>query len=228
MPVHAFPSPLPQDPERGPPLAGASLDSATLAFYEAHAADYAERISRSAPDGDLKTFMEALPATRDPVHDWGCGPGNTAALLAEAGIACEASDASPAMAGLAAELGVAARVQPFEALDSAPRLRGVWANFSLIHAPRAMFAPLVARAAAALVPGGVLHLGQDISIGHPCGETGREVRYFGVRYTLIPPDDIMAAVRGAGLLPVSARSGSSRCLHGTPLEFHILLARKPL
>ncbi len=228
MPVHAFPSPHPSNPERGTPLSGQSLDPATLAYYEAHAADYAERISRSAPDGDLKTFMEALPATREPVLDWGCGPGNTAALLAAAGISCEATDASPAMAALAAELGVAVRVDPFEALDSAPRFRGIWANFSLIHAPLAMFAPLVARAAETLVPGGVLHLGQDIAIGHPRSETGREVRYLGLRCALVPPEEIMEAVRAAGLLPVSARSGSGHSLHGTPLDFHILLARKPL
>lgn len=222
--MSASAAPSPPDTGRAVAPDACSLDAGTLAFYEANAAEYADRISRSEPDGDLKTFIRALPPRALPVLDWGCGPGNSAALLEEAGISCVATDASPAMAGIAAGMGVAVRIEPFEALEPLPRFRGIWANFSLMHAPRSMFAALVGRAAAALVPGGVLHLGQDTAA---CGAAAELPEESGLRMTFCRPEEMMEAVTEAGLVPVSARSGTHRGLGGTSLDFHILLARKP-
>lgn len=227
MSAHATPF-TPGGPVPWTGLSGTStVDPETFAHYEANARRYAERVSRSVPDGDLKTFIEALPAAHDPILDWGCGPGNTAALLEARGMSCVATDASPAMAEIGADRGVAIRVEPFEALAPLPRFRGIWSNFALMHVERPCFAPLVQRAAAALIPEGVLHLGLDFRVGHPGREVARQVRLDGCLMTLFRPEEILSTVRDAGLVPVSARTGRGRMLDGTPTQFHILLARKP-
>lgn len=79
-------------------------------------------------------FLEALPAGR--VLDAGCGAGEDAQALSEAGLSVLAVDGSPRMVQRAQEVAPAATCQrgDFRVLDGVePGLDGIWAMFSLVH-----------------------------------------------------------------------------------------------
>ncbi|CAM4122624.1 class I SAM-dependent methyltransferase [Palleronia rufa] len=205
-----------------------TIDRATLEWYETNADLYADRVSRSSPDEDLMAFIDALPATEDPVLDWGCGPGNTAAILASFSIAVAATDISPAMARLASSLGIDVRIEAFDDLPRIPLYRGIWANFSLIHAPRAALPGLIARAAEALVAGGVLHLGLDISVDGTGPVQNPEFRLASGRLVgLVGRDEADRMVRMAGLSPIRLREGDVTSPDGHSVRFLIHQSRKP-
>ena len=142
-------------------------DTQTLDVYADRAKDYADRF---AADGASETeefiaFTNALPPS-GRVLDWGCGPGHWSAQFQRAGFDADATDASPEMAAVARErFGINVRVEPFDALDSRGQYHGIWAHFSLLHAPRADFASHLGRAMRALKPGGHLLLGLKLGDG---------------------------------------------------------------
>nr|WP_268968558.1 class I SAM-dependent methyltransferase [Palleronia pontilimi] len=164
--------------------------------------------------------MDALPPGDAPVLDWGCGPGNSAAIMVSHEIDVDATDASPEMAAVAAGLGVDVRIEPFDALDPAPRYRGIWANFALLHAPPDVVPDLVALAGRALLPGGVLHLGMKQGSGSARDPIGRYFSYW-------QPDDLDRMTRAAGLTPFRTRLGEGNGLDGRIEPFVIHLSRKP-
>ena len=195
-------------------------DPATLAAYEARAADYAARFSRDAPDADLRAFMDALPPG-GRVLDLGCGPGGSAAIMRDAGLAVEAWDAAPAMVALArGRHGIEARLARFGDLDARASYDGVWANFSLLHAPRAALPGHLAAIARALVPGGRLHLGMKTGHGEGRDALGRLYVYHGV-------EALRALLSDAGLTPSAHREGVAEGLAGTPEPFVIWTAERP-
>ncbi len=200
-----------------------SADPETLDVYARLAEAYAERITRMEPDGDLRAFIASV-RFGGLVLDWGCGPGNSAAMMAAADLRVEATDASPAMAALARDLGVKVTVEPFEALRQRPKFDGVWANFSLLHAPRDQVPGLIGLASGAMMPGGVLHLGMKT----PPEDDAREGRdSLGRYFSYWPEADLADACRAAGLMPESGRHGAGPGLDGRVEPFVILRARKP-
>lgn len=206
----------------GPPESDGSADPETMRVYAEQAATYADRITRMEPDGDLRAFVGAV-RPKGLVLDWGCGPGNSAAMMAAAGLRVEATDASPEMAALARELGVEAKVEPFEALRPRPKFDGIWANFSLLHAPRDRLGPLVALAAEALMPNGVLHLGMK-AVPEDGRTEGRDP--IGRFFSYWTEEELAATCRTAGLAPAPARHGEGPGLDGRVEPFLIVLARK--
>ena len=111
-------------------------DQETLAVYDAKADDYAAL----TPDPDevktLTAFLDCFePGAR--VLDFGCGPGHYAAAMAQSGLNVDAFDASEEMVALAtAQPGVTAWQATFDELSAEAVYDGLWANFSLLHAPR--------------------------------------------------------------------------------------------
>ena len=198
-------------------------DPETMRVYAERAEAYAERITRMEPDADLRAFIAAV-RHQGLVLDWGCGPGNSAAMMAAADLRVEATDASPEMARLGRELGVKVTVEPFEALRPRPKFDGVWANFSLLHAPRDRVPALIALAADALVPGGVLHLGMK-DVPEDGRREGRDP--LGRLFSYWSEEELAAACRAAGLEPAAARHGEGPGLDGRVEPYVIMLARKP-
>ena len=196
-----------------------SVDPQTLACYAQKAQEYADVISRDGPDGDLLAFMAALPDDIAPVLDWGCGPGNSAAIMTSREIDVEATDASPEMAAIADGLGIDVRVEPFEDLASGARYRGIWANFSLLHAPPDAMPGLIERATGTLLPNGILHLGMKRGSGTARDPIGRYFSYW-------EPDDLDRITRDAGLEPIRTRLGEGSGLDGRIEPFVIHLSRK--
>ena len=195
-------------------------DPETLAVYEARAAEYADRFVE-AEDADLRAFVEGV-APGGRVLDLGCGPGRSAALMREAGLAVEAWDAAPGMVRVARERhGVEARVASFEDLDAEAAYDGVWANFSLLHAPRAEMPSHLAAIARALRPGGRLHLGMKTGEGERRDPLGRLYVYWSVAA-------LRTALEGAGLRALGCREGMAEGLAGPSEPFAVWTAERPV
>lgn len=193
-------------------------DRKTLDFYDNAAARYADRFARSRPDRDLAAFMEALPRGAR-VLDLGCGPGNTAAMLRDEGFVVDAVDASAGMARLAKErFGIEVAVKGFSDIDATHLYEGIWANFSLLHAPRAEMPGHLARLRRALKPGGLLHLGLKLGSGE-----GRD--HLGRFYTYYEETELEGLLSRAGLAVVARRTGRMTGMAGTPDPFIIIRAR---
>lgn len=129
-------------------------DPATLAFYDAEATPYAARRAAEgtrALDGFLKRLR---PGAR--ILELGCGGGQDAAVMIDAGFDVTPTDGSP---GLAAEaekrLGRPVRVMRFDELAAVAAYDAVWANACLLHVPENALPEILRRVHAALVPGGL-------------------------------------------------------------------------
>lgn len=193
-------------------------DEETLQVYARRAADYAKMVSRDTPDHDLRSFMEGVPAG-GRVLDLGCGPGNSAAMMQSAGLEAEAWDASPEMIDLARKVpGLSARVARFEDLDAVGAYDGIWANFSLLHAPRADMPENLDRITRALRADGLLHLGLKTGSGEVRDKLGRLYSYFS-------ETEIRDLLTPRGFTIVSARHGAEAGLDGTVAPYMILKAR---
>ena len=194
-------------------------DEATLAVYAQRADDYADRFAKGPPDRHLETFIADLPAG-SRVLDLGCGPGRAAAHMAREGFAVDAWDASNEMALLARDrFGVDVRVATFDDLDATALYDGIWANFSLLHAPRAEMPAHLARIARALKAGGLLHLGLKTGTGERRDSLGRFYAFFG-------EDEIEDLLSGAGFTVLDRTTGAEKGLGGTTDPFIILRARR--
>lgn len=196
-----------------------STDDETLAFYDRAAGDYADTFAGDDPaDPDLRAFLDDLPRGAR-VLDLGCGPGQHAAAMIAAGFDVDAVDASAGMVAEAkARFGVDARQATFAALDATAEYDGVWANFSLLHAPRAEMPAHIARIARALRPGGVLHLGVKEGAGEKRDHLGR-------LYTFHAEDELRGWLTDAGFTVTALRHGKGKGMAGTVDPFIILRAR---
>ena len=196
------------------------MDRRTIEIYDREAGRYADQFERKAPDASLRAFMARLaPGAR--VLDLGCGPGMASAHLAAAGFDPDPVDASAEMVRLARERhGLPARQATFDDPIAEGAYGGVWANFSLLHAPRADLPGLIGRLASALAPGGVLHLGLKTG-------TGEKRDHLGRLYTFVTRDELAGWLAEAGLVLVAERTGEERGLAGTLDPFILVLAEKP-
>lgn len=197
-----------------------TADAETLAAYAARAADYAERFDSDRPDADLQAFIDALP-TGGRVLDLGCGPAAASAHMRAAGLDPDPVDASPEMVALANEAyDISARLGHFEDLDAVAAYDGIWANFSLLHAPREALPSHFAAMSRALKPGGLLHVGTKTGAGEKRDVLGRF-------YTFVTVSELHGLMTAAGLRVIATREGSGVGLAGTNDPYVICRARKP-
>lgn len=186
-------------------------DPETLKVYAARAQDY-EALAPDAPHATLRAFLAALPKGAR-VLDLGCGPGRDAGHMAAAGMIVDACDASPEMVALAAARpGVSAYQASFDDLDARAAYDGLWASFSLLHAPRAAMPLHLAAIARALKPGGLLGLTLKEGTGERRDRLGRF-------YTYYTEDALRALLGPAGLEVAQVTRGESRGLDGTTSQW---------
>lgn len=194
-----------------------SADAETLAVYAARATDYADLVSNAAPDRDLRSFLAAIP-DGGHVLDFGCGPGQAAARMRDLGYRVTAWDASPAMAETAQRLfGLKVEVADFDALTAKAEFDGVWANFSLLHAPKAAMPGHLAAIHRALRPGGRLSLGLKTGTGERRDGLGRFYAYY-------TDPEITGLLRAAGFTVTGRRTGAETGLDGTVAPWIVLTA----
>ena len=182
-------------------------DEKTKTVYDTNAARYAAlEIPQNARD-DLAGFIAALPAGAR-VLDLGCGPGHSARDMAKAGLNVTAYDFSPEMVRLAAaHLGVSARQAGFDDLTDVATYHGIWASFSLLHAPRAAFLGHLAQIHRALVPGGLFFLAMKLGTGEGYDSLDRF-------YTYYTTDGLRAHLATAGFTITATRTGEGTGLAG--------------
>ena len=197
-------------------------DRVTLDVYDLRAGEYAKVTASEGPDETLRVFMAGLPAG-GRVLDLGCGPGASARWMAEAGLQVEAWDASEGMVRLAqAQSGVVARLASFDDLagEANGRFDAVWANFSLLHAPRDAMPGHLAALCRALKPGGLLHVGLKEGEGSRRDTLGRFYTYWTV-------PELTALLEDLGMTVFDLRQGADKGLDGAVAPWFTLTARKP-
>lgn len=183
-------------------------DAETLKVYATKATEYRD-LTQDTPQADplIAAFLAALPAA-SAVLDLGCGPGHFAARFAEAGHTVTATDASPEMVALAdAHPDVTAQIGTFDDISGTAIYDGVWANFSLLHAPRADMPRHLTALQSALKPGGMLHIGLKSGTGDQRDPLGR-------LYTYYTDAELTGLLVDAGFTVVDRATGADKGLDG--------------
>lgn len=195
-----------------------SPDKDTLAYYGRAAGDYAERTAHLDKDPALQTFMAALP-NGARVLDLGCGPGVMSARMAAKGFSVLATDAVPEMVKMAAaHPGVEARVARFDGIDGDAEFDGVWANFSLLHAPREDLPGHLSDIRRALRPGGLFHIGMKTGEGEKRDDLGR-------LYTFVTEAALCGLLQDAGFEVMDSTRGREAGMSGVPEDWVTVLSR---
>ena len=139
-------------------------------------------------------------------------------MMGEAGLEVDASDASPEMVAIAKERhGVNARLERFDDLAAQDLYDGIWANFSLLHAPRAEMPRHLAAIHNALKTRGLLHLGLKTGDTEERDEAGR----FYVYYSEL---ELLDLLKDAGFKLNTIRQGEMPGLMRGPEPFMIVTA----
>jgi SAM-dependent methyltransferase len=174
----------------------------TLSVYDKTAEEY-ERVISDWHDPGLKEFIAALP-TGSHVLDLGCGPGIASEQMVAAGLKVDACDGSAEMVRLANQrLGVVARQALFDDIAGEAVYDGIWASFSLLHAPKASFPRHLAALHQAARPGARFQLGMKLGQGESLDDLDRFYAY----YTQPELEDLLAQ---AGFSIQSHVTGQSR------------------
>ena len=194
-------------------------DAETLSVYAIRAEDYAARFNDTGPGKHLSAFMADLPA-QARVLDLGCGPGAAAAAMQRAGHDVEAWDASPEMAKIGKRLhGIDITIAAFDALTATETYDGIYANFSLLHAPKADMPRHLSAISRALKPGGLFHIGLKSGTGEKRDSIGRFYAYY-------TEAELTALLQDVGMTIETRASGEEAGLDGTVAPWIILKARK--
>jgi 2-polyprenyl-3-methyl-5-hydroxy-6-metoxy-1,4-benzoquinol methylase len=189
-----------------------STDRETINVYDERAQEYASVTADHIETPQLLEFIAALP-NGARVLDLGCGPGLFAQAMHARGLSVDATDASAEMVALAnAQPDVTARQERFADLNAIAQYDGVWANFSLLHAPRADMPGHLARIHAALRPKGVFHLTVKTGTGEARDRLGRF-------YTYYQPDELQALLNTAGFTVTQITPGRDKGLDGTESDW---------
>lgn len=196
-------------------------DPETLAVYAAKAQEYNDRFSDNArPNPSRDAFIADMPAGAR-VLDLGCGPGASAEVMAAAGLMVEAWDIVPEMVAFAnARPGVSAKVASFDNLTQAAEFHGIWANFSLLHAPREALPRYTQAMARALKPSGLCHIGMKTGTDEKRDTIGR-------KYTYVTEAELEGLLEAAGLAVIRRWQGEDKGLDGQMAPWVIMQAEKP-
>lgn len=195
-----------------------SPDKETLAYYGRAAGDYADRTAHLDKCLALDAFIAALPKGAR-VLDLGCGPGVMAGRMAAEGFSVLATDAVPEMVTMAgAHPGVEARVARFDEIEGAGEFDGVWANFSLLHAPRQDLPEHLAAIQRALRPGGLFHIGMKTGEGAKRDDLGR-------LYTFVTEAELRGLLEAAGFEVLAVTRGREAGMTGVPEDWVTILAK---
>ena len=190
-----------------------------MAVYSERAHEYATRFARSGTDVHLDAFVKALPAG-GRVLDLGCGPGQAADEMVRAGFDVDAWDASPDMAEVGQKIyGLTIAVKGFADLDSSGVYDGIYANFSLLHAPKTEMPRHLQRIARALKPGGVFHIGLKTGTGEKRDPIGRFYAYY-------EDEELTELLKTAGLSVYDRQFGIEAGLDGVKAPWIIMKARR--
>ncbi|MCU9838638.1 class I SAM-dependent methyltransferase [Ruegeria sp. WL0004] len=194
-------------------------DPETIRVYQSRASDYADMTDEhNAADPELTAFVANLPQGSH-VLDLGCGPGTSAAALVRAGMRVTAMDASAEMVKLAARHpGVTVRQATFDDVVEIAEFDGIWANFSLLHAPRHAFPGHLSALHRALKPGGLFHIALKLGTGEARDALGRFYSYY-------TEDELETRMQVAGFTIIDRAFGAGPGLSGEVSDWIAVRAR---
>ena len=154
------------------------MDTETIKYYDKSAESYLDKVCNTYPDSDLLSFINSIKSG-GTVLDLGCGPGNSSAMMQSAGLNVHASDCSQKMVDIAKnKFNVDAIKAEFKELSEIDLYDGVWANFSLLHAPRSEMLSNLKKINRSLKKKGYLHIGLKIGNGEKRDTLGRQYTYY--------------------------------------------------
>ena len=191
-------------------------DDKTIAVYDAKAEEYRQMSDNLYERAELEAFAAAVPPD-GRVLDLGCGPGLYAGWLAAKGLTVEAWDASAEMVKMAAsQPGVTARQARFDALEANATYDGIWANFSLLHAPKADFPDHLNRIHRAGKPGMAFHIAMKLGDGEGPDRLGRYYAYYS-------EDTLVGHLEEAGFRVLKRSHGCGPGLDGSDSHYVTML-----
>ena len=194
-------------------------DPKTIAFYDKSAAQYDSCLNSGAASTALSDFLALLPNGAD-VLDLGCGPACASVQMRALGFRPDPVDASKGMVDLANKThDIGARRLSFAELDMVGAYDGVWANFSLLHAPRADLPRHFAAVATALRDGGVFHVAMKTGAGEKRDRIER-------LYSFVTVEELQSLLQDAGFAVIAIREGEDVGMAGTNDPFVTMRARK--
>ena len=193
-------------------------DKETLRVYDAKAAEYAKLIKRkNNEDPHLDRFINKLP-TGERVLDLGCGPGISAARMANAGLQVDAIDGSARMITMATQHpGVTAWQATFDEITGTNIYGGIWANFCLLHASKQAVPQHLAALVTALKPGGAFHIAMKLGSGSQRDTIGRLYSYYS-------QPELVNLLVAAGLTLAETSHGRTVGLDGTEADWIVMAA----
>ena len=194
-----------------------TADGETLNVYRDQAEKYAKLVEDADQNPRLVDFIFAIPKG-GRVLDLGCGPGHAAADMATAGLRVDATDAVPEMVAMASSHdGVNAWLASFDEIEGDQIYDGIWANFSLLHAPRSEMPRHLGALRKALKTGGRFHIGVKTGTGEERDDIGRLYTY----YTETELRDLLIQ---AGLTPGDSWAGNEPGLSGQLADWVVIAA----
>ena len=193
-------------------------DKETLRVYDAKAAEYAKLIKReNNDDPHLDRFINKLP-TGERVLDLGCGPGISAARMANAGLQVDAIDGSAEMIAMATQHhGVTAWQATFDEITGTNIYGGIWANFCLLHASKEAVPQHLAALVTALKLGGAFHIAMKLGSGSQRDTIGRLYSYYS-------EPELTNLLVAAGLTVAETAHGRTVGLDGTEADWIVMAA----
>lgn len=194
-------------------------DARTIATYDAKAADYALMVASDTPDTTLQTFIDLIPKGGH-VLDLGCGPGTASVHMRAAGLVPDPVDASQGMIKIATEkFGLAARLAQFTDIAGREIYDGIWANFSLLHAPLDDLPDHFAALSNATKRRGIIHVGMKTGTGIARDKLNR-------LYTYVTVKQLQSLLTSAGYQVTYTKEGTEAGLAGTADPFVIMRGQK--
>ncbi|MBU2992598.1 class I SAM-dependent methyltransferase [Octadecabacter sp. 1_MG-2023] len=194
-------------------------DPKTIAFYDGAADNYDKCFDSGSSSKSLQDFLSLLPDGGD-ILDLGCGPARASVHMRAAGFNPDPVDASDGMIELANEAhNIGARKLTFDELDMVAAYDGVWANFSLLHAPKPDLPKHFSAIASALRDGGVFHVAMKVG-------TGEKRDHIDRLYTFVTVDELQQLLRDAGFEVLGFEEGREAGMAGTIDPFVNMRARK--
>jgi SAM-dependent methyltransferase len=193
-------------------------DTATIAAYNNNAEKFANLPPDEVAHSTLLRFIARLKRN-DFVLDLGCGPAEASATMRAHGLRVDPIDASPEMVLLAnRKYDIGARLADFGDVSGHNEYNGIWANFSLLHAPPEDFPEHLSRLNQALVANGLFHIGMKLGTGVGRDKLGRYYAYYS-------QEELTAHLAGAGFGGFKVTLGEGAGLSGTVAPWIVICCR---
>ena len=194
-------------------------DAQTMQAYADNIAAYKTLVDGMPSNPHLERFITYLPAGA-AVLDFGCGVGNSAALMRDAGFAMTCMDASSDMISAAKELyDLEVLQRNFTDLEDIASFDGIWASYSLLHAPKSDMPDILQRIHAALRASGMVYVGLKRGDAEERDDIGRFYAYY-------TETALQTLLRDAGFDILDSRTDESRGMLGRMDKGLHIMARK--